>query len=107
MIPTREQMARVRQHCDHQERVYGVTITDVWISKLAQVSVGRQLMALSMSLGIPMNDLKGCLTRELYWHLDSDELGIMVRPDGTDVESMYVRIPKGEWGFREYCGAPQ
>lgn len=98
---TREQVERLRGMELDPDLVSAVNITDIWIERQTQISIVKSAHMLAEVYNLNMSDMREILTRELYWHLDTEELGIMIRLDDTDVENMYVRIPEGRWGFRE------
>lgn len=89
------------------DKTYSVSITDIWISRDAQISIGNQIKALCISYGLPYSMLRESLMQELYWHEESGRLGIMIEVQGSSVESMYLQIPEGHWGFREEDTATQ
>jgi len=89
------------------EKTYSVNITDVWISKNVQISIGHQVKALCISYDLPYSILRESLAQQLFWHEDSGRLGLMIEIQGASVESMYLEIPEGHWGFREEKKATQ
>ncbi|GEM_PF-1458208 len=98
---TQEQVERLRGMDLDPDRVSAVNITDIWIERQTQISIVKSAYMLAEVYNLDLADVREALTRELYWHLDTEELGIMIRMEDTDVETMYVRIPVGRWGFRE------
>ena len=83
------------------DKTFAISIADVWISKDVQISIGRQLHSLCATYDLPFCTLNRTLGRELYWHEESDQLGIMLQVPDSEVESMYLQIPSGHWGFKE------
>lgn len=83
------------------EQTFSVSITDVWISKDVQISIGRQLKALCISFDLPYSMLRDRLVQELYWHETTGRLGLMIAVQDSKVESIYLQIPEDHWGFRE------
>ncbi len=101
MILTSEQTQHVKALGWNPEKTYSVTITDVWISRDVQISIGRQLRGLCISYGLPYDMLRESLVQQLFWHEESNRLGMMIQVQGSSVESMYLEIPDGHWGFRK------
>lgn len=89
------------------EKTYAVTITDVWISRDVQISIGRHIKALCISYDLPYSMLRDNLVQEIFWHEESGRLGFLIQVRDSDVESMYVEIPEDHWGFREDGGKTQ
>ncbi len=83
------------------ERTYSVSITDVWISRDAQISIGNQIKALCISYDLPYSVLRDSLVQQLYWHEDAARLGMMIEVRDSNVESLYLEIPEKHWGFRQ------
>lgn len=98
---TQEQIQHVKALGWAPERTSSVSIADVWISKDVQISIGRQLHSLCESYGLPYCMLRDSLGQELYWHEESDQLGMMLGVRDSDVEYLYLQIPSGHWGFKE------
>lgn len=98
---TQEQAQRLRGMDLDPDRVSAVNITDIWIERETQLSIVKSANMLAEVYNLDLAAVRAALTRELYWHRDTEELGIMIRLEDTDMESMYVRIPEGRWGFRE------
>lgn len=101
MLLNQQQSAHAKALGWNPEKTFSVTITDVWISRDVQISIGRQIKALCISLDLPYSYLRESLVQELYWHEESGRLGMRIEVQGSCVESMYVEIPEGHWGFRE------
>ncbi|QJB55635.1 hypothetical protein [Pseudodesulfovibrio sp. zrk46] len=89
------------------EKTFSVNITDVWISRDVQVSIGRQLNALCISYDLPYSMLREMLVQELFWHEESGRLGLSIEVRDSDVDSIYIEIPESHWGFREEQNATQ
>lgn len=83
------------------EKTYSISITDVWISRDAQISIGNQVKALCISYDLPYSILRESLVQQLFWHEESGRLGMMIEVQGSSLESMYLEIPETHWGFRE------
>jgi len=107
MLLTREQAEHVRTLGWSPENTFTVNITDVWISRDVQISIGRQLKALCISFDLPYSMIRDRLVQELYWHEASGRLGLMIGVEDSAVESLYIQIPEGHWGFRENDVATQ
>lgn len=101
MYLSREQAAHVRALGWNPHQAYAVSITDVWISRDAQVSVGRHLQALCISYDLPYSILREQLVQHLFWHEASGRLGMMIGVRDSGVESIYLELPDDHWGFRE------
>jgi len=82
-------------------KTYSVSITDVWISKDVQISIGRQLHSLCASYDLPYGIVRDNLEPELFWHEESDQLGLTITVQDSNVDSMYLQVPSGHWGFKE------
>ncbi|MGL1863197.1 MAG: hypothetical protein OCC46_11800 [Pseudodesulfovibrio sp.] len=102
-----EQVKHARALGWYPEKTYAISITDVWISRDVQISIGRQLRALCISYGLPYSYLRESLVQQLFWHEKSGCLGIMIELQGSSVDSMHLEIPEGHWGFREEETATQ
>lgn len=89
------------------EKTFSISITDVWISRDAQISIGRQLKALCISLDLPYSLLRESLVQELFWYESADSLGMMIEVQGSTVDSLYLQIPDGHWGFRDEDASTQ
>jgi len=98
---TQEQTGHAKALGWNPEKTFSVSITDVWISRDVQISIGHHVKALCISYGMPYSYLRESLVQEIYWHEESGRLGIMIEVQGSSVESMYLEIPDGHWGFRE------
>lgn len=98
---TQEQAIHVRTLGWNPEKTFSINITDVWISRDAQISIGLQLKTLCISYDLPYSILRENLVQDLYWHEESDQLGLMIRVRDSHVESMYMQLPSSHWGFRE------
>ncbi len=107
MFLTHEQAQHAKALGWNPDKTYLVHISDVWISRDVQISIGRQLKALCISYGMPYSYLRESLVQELYWHEEAGHLGMMIEVQGACVESMYLEIPDGHWGFREKDKATQ
>lgn len=82
-------------------KTFSVSVTDVWINKDVQVSIGRQLHSLCEAFGLPFCQVRSRIGYELYWHAESDQLGMMIEIKDSHIESMYLQVPSGHWGFKE------
>lgn len=89
------------------EKTYSVNITDVWISRDVQISIGQQLKALCISYDLPYALLRDSLVQQLFWHEESGKLGLTIEVRDSKVESIYLEIPEDNWGFREKGGISQ
>lgn len=100
MSVNREQAKHVKALGWNPKSTYSVSVTDVWISKDAQIAIGRQVKALCVSLDLPYSLLRESLVQELYWDEQSGRLACIIHVQGSTVESIHLEIPKGHWGFR-------
>lgn len=98
---TQEQIHHVKALGWAPENTFSVSITDVWISKDVQISIGRQLHSICESFDLPFSMLRGSIGHELYWHEESDQLGMMLGVPDSNIEYLYLQIPNGHWGFKE------
>lgn len=89
------------------EKPFSINITDIWISRNAQISIGHQVKALCISYGMPYSYPRESLTQQVFWHEESGRLGMKIEVQDSCVESMYLEIPEGHWGFREKGKATQ
>lgn len=83
------------------EKTYSVSITDVWISRDAQISIGRQIKALCISYDLPYSMLRDSLVQELFWCEETSQLGMLIAVRDSDIDSLTLHIPDGHWGFRD------
>lgn len=107
MILTIEQQAHAKAMGWNPEKTYSVSVTDVWISRDVQISIGRQVKALCVSFGLPYSFLRDSMTQHLYWYETTGRLGVVIHVRGSDVETIHLEIPEGHWGFREKDRATQ
>ena len=82
------------------QNILPVSISDIWISKDAQVSIGRQLQYLCTVYELPYPALRQKMGRRLYWHKETDRLGLILELETTAIRSMDLQIPKTHWGFK-------
>lgn len=102
-----EQANHVKALGWNPEKTYSVSITDVWISRDVQISIGRQLKALCISYDLPYSIMRDNLVQQLFWHEASGALGFMIEVRDSDVESLSLQIPADHWGFRKNDRATQ
>lgn len=107
MILTHEQATHARTLGWNPERTFSVSVTDIWISRDVQISIGRQIKAMCISYGLPYEYLRESLVQELYWNETSGRLAIVIHLRESNVESIHLEIPDGHWGFREEDRATQ
>lgn len=105
MSVNHEQAKHVRALGWNPKNTHSVTTTDVWISKDVQLSIGRQIKALCISLDLPYSLLRESLVHEVYWDERSRRLAFVIHVQGSSVESIHLEIPKGHWGFRNRSSA--
>ncbi len=98
---TQEQIQHVQALGWAPEHTSSIHISDVWMSRDVQISIGRQLNSLCATYDLPFCILRQNIGRELYWHEESDQLGLMLQVRDSHVESLYLQIPSGHWGFKE------
>lgn len=98
---TQEQILHVKALGWAPEKTYSISIADVWISKDVQIAIGRQLHSLCVTYDLPYCILRDRLGKELYWHEESDQLGMMIDVKDSSLESLYLQIPNDHWGFKE------
>lgn len=96
-----EQIRHAKAFGWNPETTYAVSITDIWISRDVQLSIGRQVKAMCISYGMPYSYLRESMVQQLFWHEESGRLGILIEVQGSSVESVYAEIPDNHWGFRE------
>lgn len=101
MYLSHDQAAHAKAMGWNPEQTFAVTVTDIWISRDVQISIGRQVKALCISFDLPYSMLRDRLVQNMFWHEGSGRLGIMIGVQDSNVESIYLEIPEDHWGFRE------
>lgn len=89
------------------ENVSCVSILNIWVSRQAQISIGLAAREIAAMYGLAPGEIRRSIKGEMFWHEESGELGIVICPKSDAVEYLYVKIPEGEWGFRQSEGATQ
>ena len=98
---TQKQIQHVKALGWAPQKTFPISVTDIWISKDVQISIGRQLHSLCEAFDLPYCMLRDSIGHELYWHEESDQLGMMIGVRDSSIESIYLQIPSGHWGFKE------
>lgn len=102
-----DQLCHAKAFGWNPERTFSISITDVWISRDVQISIGRQLHGLCISYDLPYSLLRDNLIQQLFWHEETGRLGLTIEVRDSAVESIYLEIPQDHWGFREKESATQ